>query len=118
LRRDKQPASGRRKPARIVADRGCRGHTAPPDHTMKVYLSGQKRGVTGAIKRDRRWRSAVEPVVGHAKSDHRMDRNFLKGSYGDAAKPLHPPTLSHRVSSVVTTILADPVTKFGRKIVA
>ena len=35
----------------------------------------QKRGVTAAIKR----RSAVEPVIGHAKSDHRMDRNYLAG---------------------------------------
>jgi IS5 family transposase len=23
-------------------------------------------------------------VIGHAKSDHRMDRNYLKGSRGDA----------------------------------
>jgi DDE family transposase len=55
---------------------------------MKVYLSGQKRGVTDAIKRDLRRRSAVEPVIGHAKSDHRMDRNFLKGAHGDAANAI------------------------------
>jgi hypothetical protein len=56
--------------ARIVADRGYRGHNAPPDHKMKVYVSGQKR-VTDAIKRDLRRRSAVEPVIGHAKNEHR-----------------------------------------------
>ena len=71
--------------ARIVADRGYRGHNAPPDHKMKVYISGQKRGVTDAIKRDLRRRSAVEPVIGHAKNEHRMGRNFLKGTHGDAA---------------------------------
>ena len=71
--------------ARIVADRGYRGHNAPPDHKMKVYISGQKRGVTDAIKRDLRRRSAVEPVIGHAKGEHRMGRNFLKGTHGDAA---------------------------------
>lgn len=71
--------------ARIVADRGYRGHNAPPDHRMKVYISGQKRGLTEAIKRDLRRRSAVEPVIGHAKSEHRMGRNFLKGTHGDAA---------------------------------
>ena len=71
--------------ARIVADRGYRGHNAPPDHKMKVYISGQKRGLTEAIKRDLRRRSAVEPVIGHAKSEHRMGRNFLKGTEGDAA---------------------------------
>jgi IS5 family transposase len=52
---------------------------------MKVYISGQKRGVTEAIKRSLRRRSAVEPVIGHAKGEHRMGRNFLKGAHGDAA---------------------------------
>ena len=70
--------------ARIVADRGYRGHNAPPDHKMKVYISGQKRAVTDAIKRDLRRRSAVESVIGHAKGEHRMGRNFLKGAHGDA----------------------------------
>jgi len=36
--------------ARIVADRGYRGHNAPPDRKMKVYISGQKRGVTDATQ--------------------------------------------------------------------
>ena len=71
--------------SRIVADRGYRSQNAPPDHRFKVYISGQKRGVTDAIKRDLRRRSAVEPVIGHAKSEHRMGRNFLKGTHGDAA---------------------------------
>jgi transposase, IS5 family len=71
--------------ARIVADRGYRGHNAPPDHKLKVYVSGQRRGVMEAIRRDLRRRSAVEPVIGHAKSEHRMGRNFLKGTHGDAA---------------------------------
>jgi IS5 family transposase len=52
---------------------------------FKVYLSGQRRGVTDAIKRELRRRSAIEPVIGHAKAEHRMGRNFLKGPHGDAA---------------------------------
>ena len=71
--------------ARIVADRGYRGHNAPPDHKLKVYISGQKRGVTETIKRDLRRLLAVEPIIGHAKNEHRMGRNFLKGTHGDAA---------------------------------
>ena len=74
--------------SRIVADRGYRGHNAPPDHRFKVYISGQKRGVTEAIKRDLRRRSAVEPVIGHAKTEHRMGRNFLKGTHGDVANAM------------------------------
>jgi transposase, IS5 family len=71
--------------ARIIADRGYRGHNLAPDQRFKVYISGQRRGVTDAVKRDLRRRSAVEPVIGHAKTEHRMGRNFLKGSHGDAA---------------------------------
>ena len=52
---------------------------------MRVYVSEQKRGVTRAIKRELKRRAAVEPVIGHLKSDHRMDRNYLIGSHGDAA---------------------------------
>jgi hypothetical protein len=69
---------------RIVADRGYRGHNAPPDHKFKVYISGQRRRVTEIIKRELRRRSAVEPVVGHAKAEHRMGRNYLAGTQGDA----------------------------------
>ena len=28
-------------------------------------------------------RAAVEPVIGHMKAEHRMDRNYLKGREGD-----------------------------------
>ena len=71
--------------SRIVVDRGYRGHNAPPEHRFKVYISGQKRRVTEHIKRELRRRSAVEPVIGHLKSDHRMGRNHLAHHAGDAA---------------------------------
>ncbi len=36
------------------------------------------------IKREKfRRRAAIEPVIGHLKSDHRMARNYLKGFKGD-----------------------------------
>jgi IS5 family transposase len=31
----------------------------------------------------RKRRAAVEPVIGHIKAEHRMDRNYLKGREGD-----------------------------------
>ncbi len=71
--------------ARVIADAGYRGHKAPKIKGMRVYTSGQKRGVTDQIKRELKRRSAVEPVIGHLKEDHRMDRNFLAGRQGDAA---------------------------------
>jgi transposase, IS5 family len=71
--------------ARIVADRGYRGHNAPLGHKFRVFISGQRRRVTETIKRELRHRSAVEPLIGHAKAEHRMGRNYLAGTHGDAA---------------------------------
>ena len=70
--------------ARLLADKGYRGHNAPPDHRFRVFLSGQKRGVTPKIKRELRRRAAVEPVIGRLKAEHRMGRNYLWFSRGDA----------------------------------
>jgi IS5 family transposase len=70
--------------ARILADKGYRGHNAPPDYRFRVFISGQKRAVTPQIKRELRGRSAVEPVIGHLKAEHRMGRNYLWFRHGDA----------------------------------
>jgi len=70
---------------RIVTDAGYKGHNAPKDQRFKVYVAGQKRGLTSAIKRAFRRRSAVEPTIGHLKNEHRMGRNHLAGRAGDAA---------------------------------
>ena len=70
---------------RILADKGYRGHNAPPGYKFRVFISGQKRGVTPRIKRQLRRRSAVEPVIGHLKAEHRMGRNYLWFRRGDAA---------------------------------
>src|SRR6266404_3687847 len=73
---------------RILADKGYRGHNAPPDYKFRVFTSGQKRGVTPQIKRQLRRRSAVEPVIGHLKAEHRMGRNYLWYRRGDAANAI------------------------------
>ena len=70
---------------RLLGDKGYRGHNAPPEYKFRVFTSGQKRRVTPKIKRELRRRSAVEPVIGHLKSEHRMGRNYLWHREGDAA---------------------------------
>ena len=69
---------------RILADAGYKGHNAPLSHRCKIYTSGQKRRMTPAIKREMRRRAAIEPVIGHIKTGHRMGRNYLAGTQGDA----------------------------------
>jgi len=73
---------------RILADAGYRGHNAPGIYKMRVFTAGQKRRVTPAIKRQMKRRSAVEPVIGHIKNEHRMDRNYLAHEQGDAINPI------------------------------
>ena len=62
-------------PQEAYADRGYRGHGCNTD-TFKVWISGSKRGVTQAIERKLKRRNAVEPVIGHLKSDGRLARNL------------------------------------------
>ena len=69
---------------RCITDAGYRGHNAPPDHKFKVYTTGQKRRVTPQIKREFKRRAAIEPVIGHLKEHHRMGRNHLAHTSGDA----------------------------------
>jgi hypothetical protein len=68
---------------RLHADAGYRGHNAPPEYKFKIYTSKQKRRVTPLIKREMKRRSAVEPVIGHLKDEHRMGCNYLAHRHGD-----------------------------------
>jgi IS5 family transposase len=70
-------------------DRGYRGHDAGDRrsgeaHQSRVFLSGQRRGVTPTIRREIRRRAGIEPVIGHMKADGHLGRNFLAGAAGDA----------------------------------
>jgi len=69
---------------RILTDAGYKGHNAPARHKFRIFTAGQKRRMTPSIKREMRRRAAVEPVIGHIKNEHRMDRNYLFHSSGDA----------------------------------
>jgi IS5 family transposase len=66
---------------RVYVDKGYQGHDAPKP--LRVFKSGQKRGVHGQIKKELRRRSAIEAVIGHCKTDGHLGRNFLKGRLGD-----------------------------------
>lgn len=66
---------------RIHVDKGYRGHNHP--NRFRIWISGQVRRVTKTIRREMRRRAAVEPVIGHLKAEHRMERNGLKGREGE-----------------------------------
>lgn len=72
-------------PAEMFVDKGYRGTQHHPEN-VAVYISGRK--LSGTLKRLLRRRSAIEPVIGHLKQDHRMKRNYLQGKAGDEINAL------------------------------
>ena len=61
-----------------------------------MFISGQKRGVFGVIKRELRRRSAIEAVIGHLKNEGHLGRCHLK------AVPATPPTSSSPQSATTS----------------
>ena len=67
----------------VVADLGFRG--VDSDNPNKdIIHRGKFKSLSAQQKGWLRRRQAVEPAIGHLKSDHRMDRCWLKGALGDA----------------------------------
>ena len=65
----------------VFVDRGYRGHGV---EESSVYISGQRRGIkTRRLRQSQRRRQAIEPVIGHLKSEGHLGRNYLKGTEGD-----------------------------------
>jgi IS5 family transposase len=73
-------------PERIYGDKGYRGHDYEGE--ARVMLAGRRRGLTPTMKRELRRRSAIEPMIGHAKTDGRLGRNYLLGHDGDRINAL------------------------------
>lgn len=67
---------------RAYVDRGYKGHK----HGGKAEVCiAHTRGIASpTIKRELRRRNAIEPIIGHTKSDGLLARNHLAGATGDA----------------------------------
>ena len=70
------------KPTTAIVDLGYRGvdHLVP----AQIIHRGRFKPLSAQQRKWLKRRQAVEPVIGHLKADHRMDRCWLKGSEGDA----------------------------------
>ena len=69
------------KPKEAFVDKGYRGSEHHPEG-VEVYLSGRKRLSRRLAKLLKR-RAAIEPVIGHCKQEHGLERNHLLGTVGD-----------------------------------
>ena len=67
----------------IVVDLGFRGVDAD-NPGKEIIHRGKFKSLTKQQKGWLKRRTAVEPAIGHLKSDHRMDRCWLQGALGDA----------------------------------
>ena len=66
---------------RAYVDRGYRGHRH--QGKAQVYIAHSRGIASPTISRLRR-RNAIEPIIGHTKSDGLLERNHLAGATGDA----------------------------------
>lgn len=75
-----------KEPKKAKVDRGYRGKKqigeteilipAPPKKALGYYHRKK-------LSRAHTKRAAIEPIIGHVKADHRLNRNFYKGMVGD-----------------------------------
>ncbi len=66
----------------IYVDKGYRGRNYKGEATVHIAGSSN-RGVSESMKRRRKRRSAIEPKIGHLKSENRLGRCYLRGLKGD-----------------------------------
>lgn len=73
-------------PQTATVDRGYKGKSIigttkiqiPKPFSSKLSQYQQQK-----LKKAHRKRASIEPVIGHLKTDHRLDRNFYRGIFGD-----------------------------------
>jgi transposase, IS5 family len=65
----------------IFVDRGYQGPKTINE--TKIFTPKPEKNITKTKRKRHSRRAAIEPVIGHLKSDYRMNRNFLKGVIGD-----------------------------------
>lgn len=69
-----------KKIKKAFVDKGYKGHGI---EGKRVYVSGQKKGVTSWIRKQMKRRQAIEPHIGHMKNEGKLGRNYLKRMLGD-----------------------------------
>jgi len=74
-------------PQDVMVDQGYRGHGYAGSPIVHVVRTIPKRA-TRALRRMLKRRAAIEPTIGHLKSDNRMNRNYLSGREGDKINAL------------------------------
>lgn len=70
----------------VIADRGYRGKSRVGETKITIPTKPSKSDspyVKRTIRLKFRRRAAIEPIIGHLKTDNRLSRNYHKGEFGD-----------------------------------
>ncbi len=73
-------------PKICLGDRGYRGKSKINEtriHIPRPPRKNASKAMQDEMRKRFQRRAAIEPVIGHLKSDHRLNRNFFKGFIGD-----------------------------------
>lgn len=76
-----------RSPQQVIVDLGYRGVDAD-NPGVQIIHRGKYKSLSEHERRLLKRRQAIEPLIGHTKADHRMDRCWLQGAVGDALHAL------------------------------
>jgi transposase, IS5 family len=76
-----------RRPKQVVVDLGYRGVDAD-NPGVEIIHRGKYKSLTSLQRKWLKRRQAIEPLIGHTKADHGMQRCWLKGALGDALHAL------------------------------
>jgi IS5 family transposase len=61
-----------------------RGYKGKSDYkNSNIYVPKPDKNITKIKRKKHSKRAAIEPIIGHLKSDYRLCRNYLKGIIGD-----------------------------------
>ncbi len=72
----------------VFVDQGYKGHNYTGEGEVHITGRRGRKKATATLRKRKKRRAAIEPKIGHLKSDHRMGRNFLKGESGDRINAL------------------------------
>ena len=76
-----------RAPKQVIVDLGYRGVDAD-NPGVQIIHRGKYKSLSDHEKRLLKRRQAIEPLIGHTKTAHRMDRCWLQRAVGDALHAL------------------------------
>lgn len=74
-------------PKTATVDRGYKGKSKVGETLIQIpkpfNLNKTTKYQQNKLKKSFRRRAAIEPLISHLKTDHRLSRNFYKGIFGD-----------------------------------